>query len=94
MFLNLTLLCLYIFTLFYAVQAVKYFSPVRGYHSLFYCFLFAQSLYVITPMFDNIVGTVEYKFINELVLYSIISTIFLSLGGFAFSYKYKITPTQ
>lgn len=89
MFLNLTLLCLYIFTLFYAVQAVKYFSPVRGYHSLFYCFLFAQSLYVITPMFDNIVGTVEYKFINELVLYSIISTIFLSLGGFAFSYKYK-----
>ena len=98
MFLSISILVLYILTVLISVALIKNYAHVKGYHSLFYTFLFAQSLYVITPMFDHLVGTESYRYINELVLYSSVCTIFFAIGGMISSYRFidseTLTPNE
>lgn len=98
MFLSLSILTLYILTIYISVAAIRNFIYIKGYHSIFYTFLFAQSLYIITPMFDHVVGAESYRYINELVLYTSICTIFFTIGGlissYRFSYNEVLTPNE
>ena len=98
MFLSLLLVLLYIFSITFAVKIIKNYIKKSGYHSLFYCYIFAQSLYVLPPIFDQIFGLEHYKFINELVLYSSISTILFALGGLTCSLRFtdetNISPNE
>ena len=49
-------------------------------------------------MFDHVVGAESYRYINELVLYTSICTIFFTIGGlissYRFSYNEVLTPNE
>ena len=73
----------YLLSIIFCFSVLRYKNQNQpsGTANLFASFLFAQSLYIIPPAIDQILGFENYLFMVELIIYTSICSIFLLLGA-------------
>lgn len=90
-------LVVYLFSIIFCfyVLGYKYQNQHSGTANLFASFLFAQSLYIIPPAIDQMLGLENYFFIVELITYTSICSIFFLFGALIALNKKKFnTPSE
>ena len=73
----------YLLSIIFCFSVLRYKNQNQptGTANLFASFLFAQSLYIIPPAIDQILGFENYLFMVELIIYTSICSIFLLFGA-------------